>query len=300
MAIKVSYVVKESVNNLRRNFLMTAAALLTVIISLALAGAALLFRSGVDNATILFKGGFEITVMMKADATQDQIDAVGRDLRTNPQILQKGKGKVTLISREDSFKEIKKFFQNDPVTSAAFATPADAPVQYRFKPVDAEQLEAIGKRFESRAGVDTVVYAKTVKLILSVAQKIQLVVLCIAAVLLVSAVILILNTIRMAISSRRREVAVMKLVGATNGFIRLPFMVEGMLQGLLGASIGFGLVAIGARWAQSAIRHGSIPLLKQVSVTSTQVIGTGIVMLAVGAIVGAVGSGLAVSRFLDV
>ena len=300
MAIKVSYVVKESVNNLRRNFLMTAAALLTVIISLALAGAALLFRSGVDNATILFKGGFEITVMMKPDATQEQVDAVGRDLRTNPQILQKGKGKVTLISREESFKEIKKFFQNDPVTSAAFATPADAPVQYRFKPVDAEQLEAIGKRFESRAGVDSVVYAKTVKLILSVAQKIQLVVLCVAAVLLVSAVILILNTIRMAIFSRRREVAVMKLVGATNGFIRLPFMVEGMLQGLIGALIGFGFVALGARWAQSAIRNGSIPLLKQVSVTSNQVIGTGVFMLSVGAIVGAVGSGLAVSRFLDV
>ncbi len=300
MAIKVSYVVRESVNNLRRNFLMTAAALLTVIISLALAGAALLFRAGVDNATVLFKGGFEITLMMKPDATQEQVDAVGRDLRTNPQILQKGKGKVTLITREESFAEIKKFFQNDPVTAAAFQKPEDAPVQYRFKPVDAEQLEAIGKRFESRAGVDTVVYAKTVKLILSVAQKIQLVVLGVAAVLLISAVILILNTIRMAISARRREVAVMKLVGATNGFIRLPFMVEGMLQGLMGAAVGFGLVAIGARWAQSAIRHGSIPLLKQVSVSSSQIIGTGVFMLVVGAVVGAVGSGLAVSRFLDV
>ena len=92
----------------------------------------------------------------------------------------------------------------------------------------------------------------------------------------------------------------MKLVGATNGFIRLPFMVEGMLQGLMGAAVGFGVVALGARWAQSAIRHGSIPLLKQVSVSSGQVIGTGVFMLTVGAVVGAVGSGLAVSRFLDV
>ena len=92
----------------------------------------------------------------------------------------------------------------------------------------------------------------------------------------------------------------MKLVGATNAFIRLPFMVEGMLQGIVGAVCGFGLVAAGTAWAQSSIRNSSFTLLKQMSVSSSQVFTTGIIMVIVGALAGAIGSALAVSRFLDV
>jgi cell division transport system permease protein len=299
MAIKVSYVVKESVGNLRRNLLMTAAALITVTISLALAGASLLFRNGIDNAYIQFKNGFDITVMMKADASQEQIDGIGAELRSNPQIDQKAK-KPRFVTKEESYAEIQRMFQNAPETLSAFRGVEDAPAQWRFKPVDAEQLEILGQRFQKRAGVLSVSYAKSAKLIRSVAQRIQLIVLCIAGALLLSAVILILNTVRMAIFARRREVAVMKLVGATNGFIRLPFMVEGLLQGLLGSIAGFGLVAIGTKFAQSSLRHSNVPIARTIAVSSTQLLSTGIFMLIVGALVGALGSAVAVSRFLDV
>ena len=142
MAIKVSYVVKESVGNLRRNLLMTAAALITVTISLALAGASLLFRNGIDNAYIQFKNGFDITVMMKADASQEQIDGIGTELRSNPQIDQKAK-KPRFVSKEESFAEIQRMFQNAPETLSAFRGVEDAPAQWRFKPVDAEQLAVL-------------------------------------------------------------------------------------------------------------------------------------------------------------
>lgn len=294
MPIKLTYVIKESVNNLRRNILMTAAALLTVIISLALAGAALLFRAGVDNATTQFKGGFDISVIMKPEATKDQIDAIGRELKNMPELK-----KIEFRDQNATFADIKRLFRNDPATLSSYSGPQDAPTEWRIKPKNPEQIEAIGARFLKRAGVFDVAYARAVKLILSVTSKIQLVILCIAAALLVSAVVLILNTIRMAIFARRREVAVMKLVGATNTFIRLPFMVEGMLQGLVGAGLGFGLVALGTAWAQSSIRHSSVTLLKQMAVTSSQILSTGVVMLVVGALAGAIGSALAVSRFLD-
>jgi cell division transport system permease protein len=299
VAIKVTYVIKESVGNLRRNLLMTAAALITVMISLALAGAALLFRSAVDNATTQFKGGFEVTVFMKNDATKEQIDAIGRELRSNPQIDQTTK-KPRFVDKAESFAEVKRFFRNDPETLAVFTSEDQVPTQWRFKPKDAEQIETIGNRFVKRQGVSKVAFAKSVKLILGVAKKMQLVILGVAFVLLFSAVILILNTIRMAIFARRREVAVMKLVGATNGFIRLPFMVEGMLQGLVGGLLAFGFVAAGTAWAQSAIRNGSVPLLRQMSVASSEILQTGFLMLIVGALVGAIGSAIAVSRFLDV
>ena len=161
MAIKVTYVVKESVNNLRRNILMTAAALLTVIISLALAGAALLFRGGVDNATTQFKGGFDIAIFMNPNATQDQIDAVGRELKNMPEL-----DKVEYVDHDAAYAEIKRLFQNDPATLSAFTGPEQAPTQWRVKPKDPEQIETIGERFSKRAGVFEVSYAKAVKLML--------------------------------------------------------------------------------------------------------------------------------------
>jgi len=296
MAISVGYVVKESVNNLRRNILMTAAALLTVVISLALAGGALLLRASVNNATTQFRGGFDITIFMQPKtATQEQIDAIGRELKAMPELKE-----IQFVDRTMAFKEIRVLFRNSPEMLESFPDESFAPVQWRIKPKDPNQIEQIGKRFRDRAGVYDVTYARSIKTILTVTRWIQNVILLIAAALLVSAVVLILNTIRMAIFSRRREVAVMKLVGATNAFIRLPFMVEGMLQGLLGAVVAFGLVAIGSVTAQSAIRSSSVSLLKNFSVSGGEVLGTGVVMLLVGAIVGGIGSAIAVSRFLDV
>jgi cell division transport system permease protein len=295
MAIKVSYVAKESVNNLRRNLLMTLAALLTIVISLSLAGAALLFRRAVSNATVQFKKGFDVTVFMKPDATKAQVDAISRELNAMPEL-----SKVEYVDKEESFKYVQRQFRNQPEFLAGIPTAADAPEQFRLRPKDADQIDTIGSRFSKRPGVYSVSYFKSVKRILSYANGVQVVILGVAAALMVSAIVLILNTIRMAIFARRREVAVMKLVGATNAFIRLPFMVEGMLQGLIGAAAGFGVLALATVFAQGRLRHGSVQLLKSLSVTTGELVGTGIAMLIVGAAVGAVGSALAVSRFLDV
>jgi cell division transport system permease protein len=94
----------------------------------------------------------------------------------------------------------------------------------------------------------------------------------------------------------------MKLVGATNWFIRVPFMLEGLLQGLAGAAMAFGVVWIGRDLIQDRIAgaRNDIQLFKQFLVTGADVTGTGILLLIVGVVVGTVGSALAVSRFLDV
>ncbi len=293
--MRIGYILRESFNNLRRNVLMTVASLLTVTLSLALAGAALLFRSSVSNATTQFRGGFEITVFMQAEATKAQVDAVGRELKSLPEVA-----KVRFVTKKESLADIQRLYRNRPEILDSFPDEKLAPEQWRIKPLDAADIESIGNRFKKRAGVFEVSYARSIKTILTVTGWIQNVILIVAGALLVSAVVLILNTIRMAIFSRRREVAVMKLVGATNGFIRLPFMVEGMLQGAIGALVSFGLLAAGTSAAQSAIRNSTVGLLKQFSVTGGEVLSTGILLVVVGTVVGAIGSALAVSRFLDV
>jgi cell division transport system permease protein len=119
----------------------------------------------------------------------------------------------------------------------------------------------------------------------------QIVFLALAGVLFFSSLVLILNTIRMAIFSRRREVSVMKLVGATNWFIRIPYITEGFIQGLLGS-----IVAVAAVTAL----HTWYPLPAQFKLDTSNLIGTNVVVLIMGVVIGSVGSAIAIRRFLDV
>jgi cell division transport system permease protein len=117
---------------------------------------------------------------------------------------------------------------------------------------------------------------------------------------LVGAVALIINTIQLAIFARRREVAVMKLVGATNWFIRVPFMLEGFLHGIIGAVIGFALTYSLRNWIASFLPDQTILGTNQLFVTPHEAIYTGLVLLLVGAVVGVLGSAFAVRRYLAV
>jgi len=293
MAIKLDYVARETAVNLRRNVFMTTAAIVVVAVSLALVGGALLLKQGVNKATVQWRGGVELSVFMKSDATPEELDAVDRELRAMPEVKQ-----VKFVSKEDAYKEFRKMFSNSPDMLESL-TPDKMPPSNRVVPRHAESVDLIGNRFKNRPGVLDVVYARdTVKALLSVTRYAQLLIWGVAVVLLGAASLLILNTIRMAIYARRREVAVMKLVGATNWFIRIPFMFEGLLQGLVGAGVAFGLVWVVRNFAQHAVRH--VELFRQFAVSSNEVLGTGIFLVLVGMVVGAAGSAVAVSRFLDV
>jgi cell division transport system permease protein len=297
MALNLEYVFRETVSNLKRNVSMASAALLTVAVSLTLVGGALLVKRGVDRATVQWKGNVELSIFMKADAAQAESDAIDRQLKSMPEVKT-----YRYVSKPEAFEEFKKIFANEPDVRDSL-TVDQIPPSYRVVPREAEQTKVIGQRFEDTAGVFRVSYAKEeVDALVSVTSFLQIMLWAIAIVLLSAASLLILNTIRMAIFARRREVAVMKLVGATNWFIRVPFMLEGLLQGLFGAALAFAVVWIGRSVIQDRISgaRNDIQLFKQFLVTGSDVTGTGILLLIVGVVVGTVGSALAVSRFLDV
>lgn len=297
MALNLEYVFRETASNLRRNISMASAALLTVAVSLTLVGGALLVKRGVDRATVQWKGNVELSIFMKPDASQAESDAVDRQLKSMPEVKS-----YHYVSKPEAFDEFKKIFANEPDVRDSL-TVDQIPPSYRVVPRQAEQTKVIGQRFDNTAGVFRVSYAKEeVDALVSVTNFLQIMLWAIAAVLLSAASLLILNTIRMAIFARRREVAVMKLVGATNWFIRVPFMLEGLLQGLAGAALAFGIVWIGRDVIQNRIAgaRNDIQLFKQFLVTASDVTGTGLLLLIVGVVVGTVGSALAVSRFLDV
>ena len=295
MALSVDYVVRETFTNLRRNMLMTFAAVLTVAVSLSLVGGALLLKQGVANATVQWRGGVELSIFMQPDAPPTQSEAVERELAKMPETK-----RYTYVDQDAAYQEFSQMFANSPDMVESVSA-KDLPPSYRVVPKRAEFVEVIGERFKKREGVRDVVYAKdTVETLLKVTRVLQWLVVGVAVVLLLSASLLILNTIRMAIFARRREVAVMKLVGATNWFIRVPFMLEGLVQGLAGAGVAFGVVVVIRGVVQHAVNSYKLQLVDQLVVSSSEVLGTGIALLVVGALVGTAGSFIAVRRFLDV
>jgi cell division transport system permease protein len=293
MAISVDYVLRETATNLRRNLLMSTAAVLTVAVSLFLVGGSLLLQQSVNKVTVQWRGGVELNIFLNPDIAQTQRDGLQAELAAIPEVK-----KVSYVDQEAAYDEFKQMFVNSP-DMVESVTAKDLPPSFRVVPREPELVESIGERFQKREGVKEVVYAKeTVDTLLKVTYYMKWGIRTIAAVLLLSALLLILNTIRMAIFARRREVAVMKLVGATNWFIRIPFMLEGMFQGIVGAGFAILFMWFSRTVIERIIEENSF--LGDFVVTGGDVLGTGLFVLAVGAIVGGVGSAIAVSRFLDV
>ena len=305
MALSVDYVARETASNLRRNLLMTGAAVLTVAISLALVGGVLLLRQGVNRATIRWQGGVQLAIFMQPGASIGEDAAVRHALGSLEPGGSGGQSGAEVKSfhycnQICAYGEFKKMFASQPTMIQAVSQ-TDLPPSYRVVPTQPTYASQIGNRFGTFPGVKEVTYAKqTVDVLVHLTHGLQIFFAVLAGAMLLSALLLILNTIRMAIFARRREVAVMKLVGATNWFIRVPFMLEGLFQGVAGAVVAFVLVYIGRDVVAGLVNHNNLQLFNQMVVSQRDAIGSGIVILLVGAVIGAGSSAVAVRRFLDV
>lgn len=298
MAIKVDYIAREVGTNLRRNITLTLASILTVAVSLSLVGSALLIRQGVSNATERWNDGIEFIVFMNPDVSEEQDAAVRSDLESSPQVAD-----FAYIDKEQAFEEFQELFADTPGMVES-VTPEILPPSYRVEPrdADAEAIVALGQTFETKPGVREVVFAaETVKTFQRLSRILSFGILGVAVVLGGASLLLILNTIRMAMFARRREIQVMKLVGATNWFIRIPFMVEGLIQGFLGALVAVGaVVGLNSLFRSQLDNADDLVLLQGIVVANSDVIGISVLVLVVGCLIGAAGSAFAVSRFLDV
>jgi cell division transport system permease protein len=296
--MKAEYYVRETASNLGRNVTITLASIMTVAVSLALVGASLMLRSGVENATRRWQGGIEFVIFMQPNPTQEQIDAVRTDLEQSPEV-----SKIEFVNKNEAYEEFKVLFADSPELVDS-VDPETLPPSFRVEPVNKEvdAVEALGKTYSTMSGVKQVVFAsKTIRLIQQLSSRLTVGIFVIAAFLLGAAGLLILNTIRMAMFARRREIEVMKLVGATNWFIRVPFMLEGLVQGVIGAFLAIGALAAFKPFFQKWLPSSKdIPLVSGFQVSSGEMFVIFGTLGAVGVLIGAIGAGIAVSRFLDV
>ena len=294
MPISVDYVARETAANLWRNRLMTVAAVLTVAVSLSLVGAALLLRQGSANATGTLERGTKVTVWMEPNANSQEIAAVGTELAQLNYLVQP----CQYWDKQRNFSEARQLLTSDEIQATSVAA---MPTSYWCTPVALADAAQVVRTFGGTPGVLTVTEPQqTIRNEETFINISKWVCLTIAVILIISAAVLILNTIRMAIFARRREVSVMKLVGATNWFIRIPFMSEGMLQGLAGSVLAAFVVWGIYAFINHAGGGNSDNLLTAMHMTGGEVILTNVVVIIVGMAIGSLGSAIAIRRFLDV
>ena len=288
MPIFAEYAVRETASNLWRNRLMTMAAILTVSVSLMLVGTTLLLKQGAANAEVEWQRGTQVVVWMSPTASTSELGAISTQLKTLPYVHD-----CVYRDKAYDFAEARKL-----LSPAEFSVlkQDNMPTSYRCTPNQPSDAQVVMNRFSGQPGVKEV--DAPLQQIHAMEETITVlqIVLVVAVVLLLSATVLILNTIRLAIFARRREVSVMKLVGATNWFIRVPFMSEGLIQGVVGSLIAAAIVFGVHLWMDTSTNA----LLVQMQLTSWQIFWTDAVLVGLGAAIGAGGSAIAIRRFLDV
>jgi cell division transport system permease protein len=298
---RLAYTFRETWASFQRNVTLTVAAIITSAVSLLIFGLTLLIQHGFDNLLSKWEGGVEMIVFVQAQATPEQRALVEDALNQQQGVIIDD---WRYCDVQCSLDEADRVLAGDPATRELL-TETNIPTQYKVVPTDAAEvdtLRALKERYRTIPNVYSVELAEDqLDLISKLQGFVGLYTTGLWISLMFAATLLIWNTIRTAMFARRREIEVMKLVGATDWFIRVPFMLEGLVQGLIGS-----LGACGALWFINNRWTAGVAEFPQDSGFSALVVNgnyLGVVMLiiiAFGAVVGMIGSGIAASRFLDV
>ena len=287
---KTKFFLGEVQRNFTRNAAMQITAIGTVAVTIVLLGAFLFVRAMLAGLGTDLLSQIEISVYTTNDATPKQIATLQSTLRADPRVAS-----VDFIPKKQGLLELKGRVKG--TIDMSLLTENPLPDKLRVKVKAPETVAAVAAAAKRLPGVADAMYgADLVARLLRLGSVLRAIGLGVIAVFVLVAGIIISNTIRLTVFARRREIAIMQLVGATNTYIRMPFICEGLLDGILGAAIALALLAI----AKSTLWPRLLEALPGFSLGNAHVDGTAMALelLAVGALVGAVASWISVGRYL--
>jgi cell division transport system permease protein len=283
----------EALRSIGANVSTTVASALSVLIGMFLIGVFIGLGTWLVSWSDDKKRELAVHVFVADSATQKQINQLRVLLESDERVKPGG---ITFISKAQALEIMRK--RNPELTENLASNPL--PASFDVIPVRGEDTEAIAVSVSKSklAAVDAVRYGKEVsERILAIARAIQIVFLIAVFVLLAASTIMIANTIRLSVHARRREIEVMKLVGASNWYVRGPFMLEGLLTGLAGSVAAVVLLFVSREIAIPQIL-GHIQ--SDADVQALAFAWTALILITGGLAIGAVGSGLTLRRFLRV
>jgi len=301
MLSRIAYTLRETYASFQRNVTLTVAAIITSAVSLLIFGLTLLIQHGFDNLLQRWEGGVEMIVFVNAGTEDDGLAYISEQLDKQ---VGTSIASYAYCDVECSLEDADRVLAGDP-TTRALLDETTIPTLYKIVPTDGTDvvfLRGLKDTYSTFPAVYNVTLAEEqLDLISKLQGFVSTYTTGLWIALMFSSGLLIWNTIRTAMFARRREIEVMKLVGATDWFIRIPFMLEGLIQGLVGGIAAVGaMLFINSRWSS-----GVQDFPEQSGMTALVVVDgyqwtVAIVILVFGALLGMIFSGIAASRFLDV
>ena len=287
--------IRDAFKSVVRNFSLSFASIMCTTITLILVAVAIVCACNIDNATKIIEDELTIVIYLKKDITDEQIQNVKDDLNSQRNIAEvvyksKDEWKLEMSKYDDAFKTVLDYLDENPLLNS-----------FVVKVKDVKKLSDTSEYIKSIDGVDTVKYGEgMVETVISVFDVIQKVVIVIVIALVLVTGFLISNTIKLTIFSRRNEIEIMRLVGASNIAIKLPFLFEGFIIGIIGAIIPVCITIYGYVILYSRL-HGKlfsnlIMLIKPYNF----VFAVSGILVAIGALVGMYGSIKAVRKYLKI
>lgn len=304
MSINVGYFIRESVTNFKRNWVMSLGAVITIYLSLLLVGIFIATGFVVNDIVKSVEDKVTIQIFLKDGATTTDVNALQQWLLSDPLV-----DGVEYTSKDEALRKFREEMKQSPeIIEQLPGNPLPASLDVTLKdPRTVETMVAKIKANETFLKVAdrpddperSLKYGEQiVKKLFAFTRVVRIIQVAFVVMLAIVSLIFINNTIRLAIFARRKEIGIMRLVGASNWFIRTPFLLEGVMQALIGATLAI-LSIIGLQ-ALIMPRLREMLSFLAISLSSAAMVQISIALIAGGILIGATGSWLAMSRYLKV
>ena len=287
---RIRFFLSEVWRNFTRNLVMQLTAIGTVTVTILLLGSFLFTRQtlGAIGDDVIHK--IEISVFLTGSATPAQAQALVATLSRDPRVKS-----VVYVPKAEGLQQMRERLRGQIDTSLLTSNPL--PDALRVRVVDPERVQNVAEFARKQPNVANVEYAQdAIVKLLRISDVLGRIGLGIVALLVFTAAIIISNTIRLTVFARRREIAIMQLVGASGVYIRMPFICEGLVDGVLGAALALALLAV-AKFELLPKVTLALPFLPMHAATINAWAFAG-ELLGVGAAVGIVSSWFSVGRYL--
>lgn len=285
----VRYFFKEAFANLFRNGWMSLASIGAVASALIIFGSFLMISINFDYIAKTVESQVEITAYVKDSVDQLKMNQIELSIKGLDEVKE-----VVFVSKEQALEEFKKQVGEELLEGIENPLPNS----FRIKVQTPQEVAGVAEKIQKIDGIEEVKYGKgVVEKLFKITYWMRMLGLAVMAIFAVISVFIISNTIRITVFSRRREISIMKYIGATDWFVRWPFLLEGMMLGFSGSLIAIALLALGYSYIYDLVRI-NIPMISLLPLREFYDYSLG--LLIVGTFLGAFGSGFSMRRFLKV